>query len=465
MALGVVVLAAGQGTRMRSATPKVLHHTAGLPLVEHVSRLAESVGAAQIVLVVSDDALEAVRSRFGSRFGYVVQHEQRGTGHAVQQARELLAAVADEVLVLYGADPLMRRESVAQLIAVRRETNALAAITTFTADPPTGYGRIVRDAAGAITAIVEERDANPTQRLIREVNQGVAVYDGAWLWSALEGVQPNTRSGEYYLTDLVALALAERGAGAVTSIHLADADEALGVNDRVQLAQASAILNRRTLHQLMLDGVTIVDPTTTYVDVDVHVGVDSILLPGTSLRGQTRIGERCEIGPNSVIENSTLGDDCRVTMSVVEQARMDDGANIGPFGHLRKGAHLMENVHMGNFGEVKNATLGPGTKMGHFSYIGDATLGENVNIGAGTITCNFAADGQKYRTEIGDGAFIGSDTLLRAPVSVGAGATTGAGSVVTKDVPAGSVAVGMPARVIRSQKSEIRKQNSEESSG
>ena len=465
MALGVVVLAAGQGTRMRSATPKVLHHAAGLPLVEHVSRLAESVGAAQIVLVVSNDALEAVRSRFGSRFGYVVQHEQRGTGHAVQQARELLAAVADEVLVLYGADPLMRRESVAQLIAVRRETNALAAITTFTADPPTGYGRIVRDAAGAITAIVEERDANPTQRLIREVNQGVAVYDGAWLWSALEGVQPNAHSGEYYLTDLVALALAERGASAVTSIHLADADEALGVNDRVQLAQASAILNRRTLHQLMLDGVTIVDPASTYVDVDVQVGVDSILLPGTSLRGQTRIGERCEIGPNSVIADSTLGNGCRVTMSVVEQARMDDGANIGPFGHLRKGAHLMENVHMGNFGEVKNATLGPGTKMGHFSYIGDATLGENVNIGAGTITCNFAADGQKYRTEIGDGAFIGSDTLLRAPVSVGAGATTGAGSVVTKDVPAGSVAVGMPARVIRSQKSKIKNQNSEESSG
>jgi bifunctional UDP-N-acetylglucosamine pyrophosphorylase/glucosamine-1-phosphate N-acetyltransferase len=450
MTLGVVVLAAGQGTRMRSATPKVLHHAAGIPLVEHVTRLADAVGAATIALVLSPDILEPVRARLGERYHYVLQHDRLGTGHAVRQAQAALADRADEVLVLYGADPLMRLESVRQLIDARRATQALAAITTFTATPPTGYGRIIRDASQSITAIVEERDATPAQRAITEVNQGVAVYDGAWLWPALDRVRPNAGSGEYYLTDLVALALAERGQGAVSSIQLADPDEALGVNDRAQLAEVSAIINRRNIHQLLLAGVTIIDPASTYVDVDVEVGMDSLLHPGTILRGQTRLGQRCTIGPNTLIEDSTLGDGCRASYSVIEQARLDNGANIGPFGHLRKGAHLMENVHMGNFGEVKNATLGPGTKMGHFSYIGDATLGENVNIGAGTITCNFAADGKKYPTEIGAGAFIGSDTLLRAPVSVGAGATTGAGSVVTKDVPAGAVAVGMPARVIRS---------------
>ncbi|MBA3470930.1 MAG: bifunctional UDP-N-acetylglucosamine diphosphorylase/glucosamine-1-phosphate N-acetyltransferase GlmU [Herpetosiphonaceae bacterium] len=450
MTLGVVVLAAGQGTRMRSALPKVLHPAAGIPLVEHVTRLADAVGAARIVLVLSADTLEPVRARLGERYQYVVQPERLGTGHAVQQARAALAGRADEVLVLYGADPLMRLESVRQLIEARRTTRALAAITTFTATPPAGYGRIVRDASQSIAAIVEERDATPAQRAITEVNQGVAVYAGAWLWPALDRVQPNRGNGEYYLTDLVALALAERGQGAVASIQLADPDEALGVNDRAQLAAVGAILNRRKVHQLLLAGVTVVDPASTYVDVDVAVGIDTILHPGTILRGQTRLGERCSIGPNTLIEDSTLGDGCRASYSVIEQARMDDGANVGPFGHLRKGAHLMENVHMGNFGEVKNATLGPGTKMGHFSYIGDATLGADVNIGAGTITCNFAADGKKYHTEIGDGAFIGSDSLLRAPVSVGAGATTGAGSVVTKDVPAGATAVGMPARVIRS---------------
>ena len=447
MTLGVVVLAAGQGTRMKSATPKVLHRAAGLTLVEHVTRLADAVDASQIVLVLSDDTLEAVQQHFGDRYGYVVQHERLGTGHAVMQARELLQGKTNEVLVLYGADPLMQTASVQQLVAARRTIDAKAAITTFIATPPTGYGRIIRNQHGAITAIVEERDATPEQKLITEVNQGVAVYDAAWLWNALDRIKPNERNGEYYLTDLVELALHE--GGEVGSLVLRDPDEALGVNDRAQLAQIGAILNRRKLEQLMRDGVTIVDPNTTYIDVDVQIGMDSVILPGTMLKGTTTIGERCTIGPNSYIEDSQLGNGCRVTYSMVEFARMDDGANIGPYGHLRKGAHLMEDVHMGNFGEVKNATLGRGTKMGHFSYIGDATIGENVNIGAGTITMNFSADGKKHRTEIGDNAFIGSDSLLRAPITIGEGAITGGGSVVTKPVPAHSVAVGMPARVIR----------------
>ncbi|MBP8251198.1 MAG: NTP transferase domain-containing protein, partial [Herpetosiphon sp.] len=348
MTLGVVVLAAGQGTRMKSATPKVLHRAAGLTLVEHVTRLADAVDASQIVLVLSDDTLEAVQQHFGDRYGYVVQRERLGTGHAVMQARELLQGKTNEVLVLYGADPLMQTASVQQLVAARRTIDAKAAITTFIATPPTGYGRIIRNQHGAITAIVEERDATPEQKLITEVNQGVAVYDAAWLWNALDRIKPNERNGEYYLTDLVELALHE--GGEVGSLVLRDPDEALGVNDRAQLAQIGAILNRRKLEQLMRDGVTIVDPNTTYIDVDVQIGMDSVILPGTMLKGTTQIGERCTIGPNSYIEDSQLGNGCRVTYSMVEFARMDDGANIGPYGHLRKGAHLMEDVHMGNFG-------------------------------------------------------------------------------------------------------------------
>ena len=449
MTLGVVILAAGKGTRMHSAMPKVLHEAAGLPLVEHVARLADHIQATKKVLVLSEDCVEAVQSRFGDRYSYVVQHKRLGTGHAVLQARAALDGQVDEVLVLYGADPLMRVESLAGLVELRRETQALAAITTFIAQPPAGYGRIVRNERGQVQAIVEEKNASAEQRLITEVNQGVAVYAANWLWPALEALQPNPATHEYYLTDLVEQALQTAGEGAVVAWQLADAREALGVNDRWELAQASAILQARKLQALMQSGVTIIDPATTYIDLDVVVGPDTVILPGTLLRGATSIGRGCTIGPHSMIVDSTLADRCKVVYSVIEHARMETGCDIGPFGHLRKGAHLMEDVHMGNFGEVKNATLGRGTKMGHFSYIGDADVGADVNIGAGTITCNFAADGRKYRTEIGDGAFIGSDTLLRAPVTVGERGVTGAGSVVTKDVPPGGVAVGMPARVIR----------------
>lgn len=434
---------------MRSALPKILHTSAGIPLVEHVTRLADQAGATLITLVVSPDTLEPVQARLGAGYSYAVQAEARGTGHAVLQARAALEGRADEVLVLYGADPLMRPESVQALLEARRSSGALVGITTFEASPPTGYGRIIRDAAGQVSTIVEERSATAAQRRISEVNQGVAVYDAAFLWAALSQLAPDPLAGEYYLTDLVALALAERGPGAVVAQRLADPDEALGVNDRAQLAQATAIITRRKLEALMRDGVTIIDPRNTVVELDVVIGPDSVVLPGCMLCGATRIGAGAEIGPHTTIIDSVIGDNCRITHSVVEYARMERGASIGPFGHLRKGAHLLEDVHMGNFGEVKNATLGAGSKMGHFSYVGDATIGANVNIGAGTITCNFSADGRKERTIIGDNAFIGSDTLLRAPVSIGPGAITGAGSVVTKDIPAGAVAVGMPARVIR----------------
>lgn len=433
---------------MRSALPKVLHPICGRPLVEHVVETGRQLGAAETALVLSPDTLEQLRDHFGDAYRYAVQAERKGTGHALMQARPLLEGRVDRVLVLYGADPLMQVASVEALLAALDAPGVKLAITTFIANPPTGYGRIVRDEAEQVVAIVEERDATPAQRAIVEVNQGVVAYDAAWLWRRLDLLQPSPVKGEYYLTDLVALAVAEDGPGAVASYLLADPSEALGVNNRWELAQAEAVMRERILRSLMEAGVSVVDPAHTYVDVGVVVGPDSVLLPGTMLKGTTKIGERCIVGPYSVIEDSTIGNDCRVTASYLERAVMEDRSNIGPMSHLRPGAHLGPGVHVGNFGEINRSTLAAGTKMGHFSYVGDAQVGENVNIGAGTITANY--DGRhKHPTTIGPDAFIGSDTILRAPVNIGANARTGAGSVVTKDVADGMLAVGVPARAIR----------------
>ncbi|MDQ5852558.1 MAG: bifunctional UDP-N-acetylglucosamine diphosphorylase/glucosamine-1-phosphate N-acetyltransferase GlmU [Chloroflexota bacterium] len=439
---------------MRSALPKVLHPLCGRPLVEHVVETARQIGASETVLVLAPETVDQFRERFGSDLHYAVQAERRGTGHALQQARPLLEGAVERVLVLYGADPLMRVESVKALLAELDHPGVVGAITTFIADPPGAYGRIVRNPAGQVAAIVEARDATPEQRAIDEVNQGVVAYDAAWLWPHLERLQPSPVKGEYYLTDLVAMAVEERGAGAVGSFQLADPTEAWGVNDRWDLAQAEAVMRGRILRALMDAGVTVMDPAHTYVDVGVTVGQDSLLLPGTMLKGTTTVGERCVIGPYSVIEDSMIGNGCRVTASFLERAVMEDRSNVGPMSHLRPGAHLGQDVHVGNFAEVNRSSLGAGTKMGHVSYMGDAQVGENVNIGAGTITANFgekrAEPGQrKHKTEIGPGALIGSDTMLVAPVKVGVAAKTGAGSVVTKDIPDGALAVGIPARVVR----------------
>lgn len=449
MDLAIVILAAGQGTRMKSDLPKVLHPVAGRPMVRYVLEAARALEPSHLVVVVGYGA-DLVRQAVGDGVVFVNQAEPRGTGHAVRQAQEHLAGQAGTVLVLYGDTPLIRPETLRRMVDCHRTEGAALTLLTFHPDDPTGYGRIVRHpTTGQVVAVVEERDATAEQREIREANSGILCFEDRWLWPNLDRLRERP-GGEFYLTDLVALA-GEQGEK-ILGLPVSDPLEAIGLDNRLKLAQAEAEMRRRINTRWMLSGVTLVHPETTYIEADVEIGTDTVIWPNTLLQGRTRIGQGCTIGPGTVIRDSTIGDGCKVELSVVEQAIMEERSEIGPFGHLRKGAHLGPGVHMGNFGEVKNSYLGPGVKMGHFSYLGDATVGAGANIGAGTITCNF--DGQrKHRTVIGEGAFIGSDTMLVAPVEVGAGAKTGAGAVVTHDVPPGSVVYGVPAR-IRSPGSE-----------
>lgn len=444
MKTSAVILAAGYGTRMKSDLPKVMHPLLGRPLIDWALRAVEPLIAAPPVVVVGYGK-ELVRAFLGARAVYADQQELLGTGHAVLQALPQLDVV-DTVLVTYADMPLLTSATLRKLLdlyAAHRHDPMLAlAMLTFTRDNPQGFGRIVRGMDGKVSAIVEEADCTPAQLQIRELNPGVYCFDAAWLRRNLPTV-PKSAKGEYYLTDLVAMAVAQGRSIVTTDAPL---DDVYGVNNRVHLAEAETILRRRVAERHMLAGVTIMDPATTYIEDTVEIGADTTIWPGCVLRGATVIGKYCTIGPYCQIVDSVLADGCRAVYSVLEQARMDAHAEIGPFGHLRKGAHLGEGVHMGNFGEVKDSYLGPGVKMGHFSYIGNAEVGANVNIGAGTITCNY--DGvHKSKTVIGDNAFIGSDTMLVAPVTIGEGARTGAGAVVTHDVPAHATAYGVPARL------------------
>jgi bifunctional UDP-N-acetylglucosamine pyrophosphorylase/glucosamine-1-phosphate N-acetyltransferase len=448
MAVDSVILAAGLGTRMRSDIPKVLH-TLGerTMLAWSIAACQEATGQPPLV-VLGPDADQA-RHAAGAECTFVIQAERLGTGHATLQAEPQLRAHKGPVLVTNADMPLIKVETMAQVIRAQEEAQAPFSLLVHRGEDSRGFGRLVRDPSGKPMAVVEEAHLTEDQKSIREFNAGLYCVSAVWLWTHLPRL-PLSSKGEYYLTDLVAAAYAE---GALLPVVVTeDADEVIGINTRQHLAEAEAALRRRINRHWMLEGVTLIDPLATYIGPQVRLGGDSTVHPNTHLRGATVVGRGCELGPNTIITDSHIGDKCRVLSSVVDGAVLEDEVSIGPFARLRSGAHLMHGVHMGNFGEVKNSTLGPGVKMGHFSYIGDSEVGEGANIGAGTITCNFGRDGRKQRTEIGAGAFIGSDTMLVAPVRVGIGAATAAGSVVTKDVPDHCLAVGAPARVIRKLK-------------
>ncbi len=445
MPVAAIILAAGKSTRMQSQLPKMLHPLCGIPMTAHVLRTCRAAGVERIVVVIGHAAAE-VRAGLGEEVEYAYQHTQQGTGDAVRSAHALLHDWPGTILALAGDVPLLAPESLRELIQLQQRSNAVAALLTARLDDPTGYGRILRNAQGQVVGIVEQKNATPEQKAIKEWNPSIYAFDGPSLWSALEQVERNPLTGEFYLTDTIGLLAANKGK--IEGLLLADAQDALGVNNRVELAQAAAILRSRLLRTLMLSGVTVTDPANTYIDVDVEVGQDTVIEPNTFLYRHTRIGRDCKIGPLTRISNSTLGDDVQVVSSQVVESVLEDHVKVGPFAHLRPGTRLGKCVKIGDFVETKNAIFGERAQASHLAYIGDAEIGAGTNIGAGTITCNY--DGYvKSRTVIGKNAFIGSNSTLIAPVTIGDGAFVAAASSVPSDVPADALVISRPLPTIK----------------
>ncbi len=433
-----VILAAGKGTRMRSDLAKVLHPLLGRPLLWYPLEACRRAGVERLVVVVGHQA-EAVRRAAGAPdVAFALQAEQNGTGHAVLCARPALADYRGTALILCGDVPLIRPETLRRLVEAHRSAGALVTVLTMELPDPAGYGRIVRDGDGHLVRIVEEADASDEERAICEVNSGTYAVELPWLWGALERLRPDNRQAEIYLTDAVEAAVGEERA---LALQVADAEEVLGVNSRVHLAQAAAVLRERVNRAWMEAGVTLEDPASTWIEPGVELEPDVTIGPGVRLAGHTRVASGSRIDTGCVLTDTVVGPGCHLKpYCVADGARLEAGAQAGPFAHLRPGAVVGPEARVGNFVEMKKAVLGRGSKANHLTYLGDATVGEGVNIGAGTITCNY--DGRnKHPTVIRDGAFIGSNTSLVAPVTVGAGATVGAGSTITKDVPDGALGV------------------------
>ena len=445
MKVTAVLLAAGQGTRMKSSLPKVLHPFCGKPLVWHALEALKQAATETPVVVIGHGADE-VKKYLGDSADCVLQEPQLGTGHAALQAESLLKNKTDLVIVTYADMPLLRGETFARLVETQRLNPGPFSLITVFADDPHGFGRILRNADGTVQAIVEEYVATPEQQKIKELNVGAYCFNADWLWDALHRIPKNAKKGESYLTDVVELAVKDNLP--VQAVVHDDFSETIGINTRVHLAEAEAAMRMRINREHMLNGVSMTDPSSTYIDAGVKIGKDTTIMPNTHIHGATEIGEGNVIGPNTIIRDTKIGNHCKVLASVLEGAILEDDVDMGPFARLRKGAHLKSHVHMGNFGEVKDSTLEEGVKMGHFSYIGNAKIGANTNIGAGTVTANY--DGEnKLPTEIGEDVFIGVDTMLVAPLKLGDGARTGAGAIVTKNVAEDTLVVGMPARPIK----------------
>jgi bifunctional UDP-N-acetylglucosamine pyrophosphorylase / glucosamine-1-phosphate N-acetyltransferase len=443
----VVVLAAGKGTRMKSVEPKVLHHALGLPLIEHVLRAADSLRPSTLVLVVGHRA-ERVEASLQKRQGlrFALQDPQLGTGHALLQAEPHLRGASGTVVLLSGDVPLLQAATLRALVTAHESRQAAATVLTARVERPQGYGRVVRDARdGRISCIVEDKDAAPHERAIDEINSGIYAFALEPLFPALRSIGAANAQGEYYLPDLVRI-YRERGL-VVETVSLDDAREILGVNSRRELADVTAILRNARVEALMAAGVSIVDPASTWIGPDVLVGADTIVHPNVHLEGRTRIGSNCVINAGVRIVDSTIDDGAIVhNFCVITESHIASGARIGPFAHIRPLSDVGENAHVGNFTELKKTTLGKRSKANHLSYLGDASIGDDVNVGAGTITCNY--DGTaKHPTVIEDGVFVGSDTQLVAPVRIGKGAYVAAGSSIVEDVPAGALGIARGKQV------------------
>ena len=452
--LAAIVLAAGQGKRFKSSTPKVLHALCGKPLVGYVLDAVAPLEATRTVVVVgrgADEVKSAIKAMTRAKLTYALQSEQLGTADAARVGDDALGRFSGDVLIVPGDSPLMTPQTLGDLVAHHRSSGAAATLLAAELEDPTGYGRIIRGSDGSPERIVEQTDASAEERAIKEVNTSVWVFDRAALRTALTKIDRSNSQHEYYLTDVLAV-LREKGEP-VEAFRAADPAEALGANSRAELADLAAVMRRRINVRHMLEGVTIVDPATTYIDAGVTVGRDTVLHPMTHLHGTTTIGDGAEIGPNVRLVDTTVGDGATVLNAVANDARIGARAQVGPFAYLRPGAVLDEDAKAGTYVEVKKSRIGKGSKVPHLSYIGDAEIGKNVNIGAGTITCNYDGEtGKKSKTTIEDDVLIGSDTMLVAPVTVGKGGVTGAGAVVSRDIPPQGVAIGAPARVVRERK-------------
>jgi len=444
----VVILAAGLGTRMKSRKAKVLHRAGGKSLVQHVVDTALTFTPAErIFVVVGHQADEVRRAVTTPGIGFIEQHEQRGTGHAVMVGREPLAGLGGYLMVLYGDCPLLRPETLQRLIAAQADGSSAATLLTADMADPTGYGRVIRDARGGVAAIVEQKAATAEQLAIREANMGIYCFRADLFWKHVGELRTDNPANEFYLTDMAAIF--NRAGFSVEALRIDDAREALGINNRLELAEVDRLLRGRKLRQVMLAGVTVEKPETVTIDADVEIGMDTVIEPFAQILGRTRIGEDCHIGAAAILKDCELADEVEIgPFTLATSSRLERGVQAGPFARLRMDNHVEAGAHIGNFVELKKTHMGAGAKANHLAYLGDSHIGARSNIGAGTIFCNY--DGvRKHRTTIGEGAFVGSNSTLVAPVEVGDGAYVAAASVITKPVPSDSLAVGRAHQIVK----------------
>lgn len=450
--IATVILAAGRGKRMRSKTAKVLHHLAGMPMILYPLVIAERLSE-RVVAVVGHQGRSVERLLEGRALKVVVQDQLLGTGDAVRRTRDALSDFNGDILILNGDLPLIREKTIRNLIRLHRHKASSIAIVTAIMEDPIGYGRVIRDRDGRLIKIVEDADADDHERIIKEINAGIYIFKKDLLFWALDRIDSKNRQGEYYLTDIIGV-ISEKGEE-INALLASDPDEVIGINNRADLARAESIMRRRITDRLMQKGVTIIDPINTSIDHEVKIGIDSTIYPYSRIEGRSRIGEDCIIGPHVRIRDSVIGNGVEIKdTSIITGSRIESGVVLGPFAHIRPGSLLKKGARIGNFVEVKDSRIGKGSKANHLSYIGDAEIGKDVNIGAGTITCNY--DGlNKHVTTIEDRVFVGSDTQFIAPVKIGKGSVIGAGSTITEDVPPYSLALSRARQV--SQKGWAKK--------